>query len=295
MSTPITAKMVAELRQRTGAGMMDCKKALEEANGDLDASVEFLRKKGIAKADKRADRSASEGIVGGEILENGKTGILVEVGCETDFVARNDQFGAFVDSLVEQMKQSHADSAAAFLEEPLKSDTSRTVGEYVKETSSKTGELTVVKNVARFDAGANGMVGMYRHHNKKLATLVQLTTSSPEAAQHEGTKELAKFIAEHISATNPIAVDRTGVPHERIESEQRVAEGQAREAGKPDAMIAKIATGKVEAFLKDVTLLPQAWVRDPKQTIADVIADTAARVGGSIKVDRFVRLQLGAD
>ncbi len=295
MSTPITAKMVAELRQRTGAGMMDCKKALEETNGDMETAVEFLRKKGIAKADKRADRSASEGIVGGEILLEGKSGVLVEVGCETDFVARNEDFGAFVNKLVAQMAGSHAANAEAFLAEPLHGDHSRTVGEFVKETSAKTGELTVVKHVARFDAGPNGQVGMYRHHNKKLATLVQITASSPEVASHEGTRELLKFIAEHITATSPIAVDRNGVPQEKIDSEKRIAEEQAREAGKPDAMIVKIATGKVEAFLKDVTLLPQPWVRDPKQTIADVIADTVGRVGGSITVDRFVRLQLGAD
>ncbi len=293
--TTITAKAVSELRQRTGAGMMDCKKALEENGGDMEASIEFLRKKGIAKAEKRADRSASEGIVGGEILNDGAAGILVEVACETDFVARNDDFGAFVNTLVAQMTQSHAANAEAFLAEPLQSDKSRTVGEFVKETAAKTGELTVVKNVARFDAGPNGLVGMYRHHNRKLATLVQITASSPEAAKHEGTRELVKFIAEHIAASAPLAVDRNGVPKEKIESEQRIAEEQARESGKPEAMIAKIATGKVEAFLKDVTLLPQAWVRDPKQTIADVIADTEKRVGGSIKVDRFARLQLGAD
>jgi elongation factor Ts len=294
MSTPITAKMVSELRQRTGAGMMDCKKALEETGGEMDASVEFLRMKGMAKADKRADRSAKEGIVGAEILGDGKSGILVEVGCETDFVARNEDFGTFVDALVAQMAKSHAADAAAFLAEPLNTDKGRTVEEFVKETSAKTGELTVVKNVARFDAGANGLVGLYRHHNKKLATLVQITASTPEAAQHEGTRELVRFIAEHISATSPIAVDRAGVPQEKIDSEKRIAEEQAKEAGKPEAMISKIATGKVEAFLKDVTLLPQPWVRDPKQTIAEVIADTASRVGGTITVDRFVRLQLGA-
>ena len=292
---PITAKLVSELRQRTGAGMMDCKKALEETGGEMEPAVEFLRKKGIAKADKRADRSASEGIVGGEILDNGKSGVLVEVGCETDFVARNEDFGAFVNALVAQMANSQATDADAFLAEPLAGDSSRTVGEYVKETSAKTGELTVVKHVARFDAGPNGQVGMYRHHNQKLATLVQITASSPEVANHEATRELIKFIAEHITATSPMAVDRDGVSQDKIDSEKRIAEEQAREAGKPEAMITKIATGKVEAFLKDVTLLPQPWVRDPKQTIADIIADTAGRTGGTIKVDRFVRLQLGAD
>lgn len=294
MSTPITAKAVSELRQRTGAGMMDCKKALEETGGDMDAAVEYLRKKGMAKADKRADRSAKEGIVGSEILNDGRSGILVEVGCETDFVARNEDFGAFVNKLVAQMAKSKAEDAATFLAEAMPGFDG-TVEEFVKAESAKTGELTVVKRVARYDAGANGQVGVYAHHNKKLAVLVQVTATSPEAASHEGTRELIKFIAEHIAAMNPMAVDRTGIAQDKLDSEQRIAEEQAREAGKPDAMISKIATGKVEAFIKDVTLLPQAWVRDPKQTIADVIKDTEGRVGGKITVDRFVRLQLGAD
>ncbi|MEQ1690210.1 MAG: translation elongation factor Ts [Gemmatimonas sp.] len=295
MTTPITAKAVSELRQRTGAGMMDCKKALEEAGGDMDTAVEYLRKKGIAKADKRADRSTSEGIVGGEIFANGKSGALVEVACETDFVARNEDFGKVVATLVAQRVQSTAADIDAFLAEPLQTDASQSVAEFVKVASSRTGEAVNVRRVARFDAGANGLVGMYRHHNGKLATLVQVTASSPEVAEHESTQQLAKFIAEHIAASAPLAVDRSGVPSEKIESEKRIAEEQARQSGKPDAMVEKIATGKIEAFLKDVTLLPQAWVRDPAITIAALVKDHATRAGGTITVDRFVRLQLGAE
>ncbi len=296
MSTPITAKAVAELRQRTGAGMMDCKKALEETTGDMDAAIEYLRKKGMAKADKRSDRSTSEGIVSGEILNDGASGVLVEVACETDFVARNEDFQKFAASLLEQMKQSSATEAEAFLAEPFHGDTGQTIAEYVKGTSAKTGEAVNVKRVARFDAGDSGLVGMYRHHNGKLGTLVQLTAPSAEVARHEATRELAKYIAEHIAASGQtIDVDRTGVSAEKLESERRVAEGQAREAGKPDAMIDKIATGKVEAFLKDVTLLPQPWVRDAALTIQQLIAEHGKRAGGDVKVDKFVRIQLGAD
>jgi elongation factor Ts len=295
MTTPITAKAVSELRQRTGAGMMDCKKALEETGGDMDAAVEYLRAKGIAKAEKRADRSTSEGIVGGEILNHGQSGVLVEVACETDFVARNEDFGSFVHTLVAHMAHSKATTAEAFLAEPFHGDNSQTVDQYVKVTAAKTGEAVNVKKVARFDAGPSGLVGMYRHHNGKLATLVQITASSPEVAQHESTQQLVKFIAEHIAASAPIAVDRNGVPADKIESEKRIGEEQAREAGKPEAMIEKIATGKVEAFLKDVTLLPQAWVRDPAITISALVKDHATRAGGTITVDAFARLQLGAD
>ncbi len=296
MSTPITAKAVAELRQRTGAGMMDCKKALDETNGDMEAAVEHLRKKGMAKADKRADRSTSEGIVGGMLLDDGHSGVLVEVACETDFVARNEDFVKFASSLVEQMAHSHASDTESFLAEPARNGGSQTVGEYVKQTSAKTGEAVNVRRVARFDAEKNGLVGMYRHHNGKLGTMVLLTAPSADVANHEATRELAKYIAEHIAASaQTIAVDRAGVPADKLESERRVAEGQARETGKPDAMIDKIATGKVEAFLKDVTLLPQAWVRDPSMTISQIIAEHGKRAGGEVKVEKFARIQLGSE
>lgn len=293
--TTITAKAVSELRQRTGAGMMDCKKALEETGGDMEAAIEYLRKKGIAKAEKRADRSTSEGIVGGELLGDGTSGVLVEVACETDFVARNEEFGKVVQALVTQMAGSSAASVDAFLAEPFAAEPGLTVGDFVKGASARTGEAVLVKRIARFDAGPSGQVGLYRHHNGKLATLVQVTAATPEVARHEATRELVKYIAEHIAATAPVAVDRTGVPAEKLESEQRIAEEQARQAGKPEAMVEKIAAGKVEAYLKEVTLLPQPWVREPKQSIADVVAEHAKRAGGSITVDRFARLQLGAE
>ncbi|MFN9424119.1 translation elongation factor Ts [Gemmatimonas sp.] len=278
----ITAKDVAELRQRTGAGMMDCKKALEENNGDMTAAIEYLRKKGIAKAEKRADRSTSEGIVGGDVFNHGTSAALIEVACETDFVARNEDFGKIVTALLAHRVQSTAADIEAFLAEPMTGSPSESVEEYVKAAAAKTGEAVNVKRTVRFDAGANGQVGMYRHHNGKLATIVQVTASSPEVANHEATKELVKYIAEHVAASAPIAVDRSGVPAEKLEAERRVAEGQARETGKPEAMIEKIATGKVEAYLKDVTLMPQPWVRDAAITIAQLVADHGKKAGGVI-------------
>jgi elongation factor Ts len=295
MTTAISAKAVSELRQRTGAGMMDCKKALEENAGDMDAAVEYLRKKGIAKAEKRADRSTSEGVVGGELFNGGQSGALVEVACETDFVARNEDFGKVVAALVAHRVASSAADLDAFLAETMTGQGGESVADYVKQASARTGEAVNVKHTARFDAGASGQVGMYRHHNGKLGTLVKVTASSPEVANHEATRELVKYIAEHIAAAAPIAVDRNGVPAEKIESEKRIGMEQAREAGKPEAMIEKIATGKVEAFLKDVTLLPQPWVRDAAITIAQLVADHGKKAGGTITVDSFARLQLGAE
>lgn len=295
MSTPVTAKMVAELRQRTGAGMMDCKKALDESGGDMEAAVELLRKKGIAKAEKRADRSTVEGVVGGQVSPDGRVGVLVEVACETDFVARNEDFGKVVASLVAQMANSTAETAEQFLAESFHEDPSQTVAEFVKGASARTGEAVNVKRVARLDAGENGQVGIYRHHNGKLATLVQISASSTDVAKHEAIQELGRYVAEHVAAAAPMAVDRSGVPADKIESEKRIAEEQARQTGKPEAMIEKISTGKVEAFLKDVTLLPQAWVRDPSLTIAALVTDSGKRAGGTVTIERFARIQLGVE
>jgi elongation factor Ts len=286
----ISAKDVAALRARTGAGMMDCKKALEESGGDVDAAVESLRKRGIAKAEKRADRSTSEGLIGAEV--RGTVGVLVELNCETDFVARNDDFGAVLTSLVEQMFASGAADTAAFL---ASMRNGQSVDEYVKLTAGKTGEAVQVRRVARVDAGATGQVGVYRHHNGKLAALVAITTPSAEVAANAATVEVAKYVAEHVAAAAPLAVDRTGVPADKLDSERRIAEEQARQTGKPEAMIEKIAAGKIEAFLKDVTLLPQAWVRDGAKTIGDLVTEHGKAAGGDLSVASFVRFQLGVD
>jgi elongation factor Ts len=196
----INAKDIQQLRQRTGAGMMDCKKALEETDGTIDQAIEYLRKKGMAKADKRAGRSASEGLIGSYVHHNGRVAVLVEVNCETDFVARTDDF-----------------------------------------------------------------------------------------------KELARYVAEHVAATAPLAVDKDGVPQEKVESERRIAEEQTRASGKPEAMLQKIVDGKIEAFFKDVTLLSQPWVRDPKKTIGDLVKEVSGKTGENVQVRRFVRFQLGEE
>ena len=195
-----TAKDVSELRARTGAGMMECKKALEETGGNMEKAIEHLRTKGIAKAEKRAGRTASEGVIGHYVHHNGKVGVLVEVNCETDFVARTDDF-----------------------------------------------------------------------------------------------KNLAKTIAEHIAAAAPLGIDKDSVPSEKVESERRIFEQQVREQGKPEAMIGKIVEGKVQAYYRDVALLHQAWVREPKKTIGDLIKETSAKVGENIVVKRFTRYQLGEE
>ena len=199
-STTIAAKDVSELRARTGAGMMDCKRALEEANGDMDKAVEVLRKKGIAKAEKRVGKQTSEGVIGSYIHHNGKVGVMVEVNCETDFVARTDDF-----------------------------------------------------------------------------------------------KQLVKYVAEHIAAAAPVAVDKDQVPPDKVEKERRIFVEQVRESGKPDHLIEKIVAGKVESYYKDVALVHQAWVREPKKTVGELIKEASAKLGENIQVRRFVRFQMGEE
>ena len=193
-----TAKDVAALRERTGAGMMDCKKALDETNGDVDKAVELLRSKGAAKADKRAGRQTKEGMIANYIHHNGKIAVLVELNCETDFVARTDDF-----------------------------------------------------------------------------------------------QQLGKWIAEHIAAAAPLAVDKDSVPPEKVESERRIFHEQVRASGKPENMIEKIVEGKVQAFYKDVALMHQEWVRDTSKTIGDLVKEVSGKTGENIQVRRFVRYQLG--
>jgi len=194
----ITAKDVAALRERTGAGMMDCKKALEETGGDLDKSVELLRSKGAAKAETRSGRQTKEGVIGSYIHHNGKIAVLVEINCETDFVARTDDF-----------------------------------------------------------------------------------------------QQLGKHLAEHIAAAAPLAVDKDQVPQDKVESERRIFVEQVRAEGKPEHMIDKIVEGKIQAFYKDVALMHQMWVRDPKKSIGDLVKEVSAKTGENVQVRRFVRYQLG--
>ena len=278
-----TAKDVQELRQRTGAGMMDCKKALEENNGDIQAATDYLRKKGIAKAEKRAGKSTSEGVVVAET--DGRAGVLVEVNCETDFVARNDDFQAIARQVAQHaLATPSATDAEALLASTMASG--QTVDTFVKESSAKMGEAVNVRRVARVD----GTVGKYVHFNGKIGVLVGVEGSDAEEAQN-----LAAVVAEHVAATGPVSIDETTIPEDVIARERAIAEERTRAEGKPEAMIAKIVDGKMKAFYKEVALLHQAWIREPKQSIAQVVADVTKKVGNPVTVTRFVRFQLGQE
>ncbi|AHG90948.1 Elongation factor Ts [Gemmatirosa kalamazoonensis] len=283
----ITAKDVSELRQRTGAGMMDCKKALEESGGDMSAAVDLLRKKGIAKAEKRTGRTASEGAVAVAISDDATTGAMVEVNTETDFVARNEEFQSLVRTLAQHALNTTATTDAASLLAAPAHDGSGSTEEYVKGVAGKTGEAVSLRKAARFQA-KSGVVGSYVHFNGKIGVLVEV--DAPDAAsRREELVSLAKQLAEHIAAAAPVGVDKESVPQDVIDRERAIFVEQVRAEGKPEAMIEKIVEGKIQAFYKDVALTHQVWVRDPKVVVGDLVKKANATV------KRFARFQLGAE
>ena len=286
-----TAKDVSELRARTGAGMMDCKKALEESNGNMDEAVDSLRKKGIAKAEKRTGRSTSEGAVVADIAADGASGALVEINCETDFVARNEGFQAIAKAVAAQARQAPAgaDLAAVMAS---KMDGGSDVETFVRESSAKLGEAVNVRRVARFDAG-KGVVGSYVHFNGKIGVLVELIADNGDRSEELTT--LARTIAEHVAAANPLGLDKDSVPADVVERERAIFVDQVKASGKPEAMIDKIVSGKIDAYYRDVALMHQAWVREPKQSIQQIVDAAGKKVGGKVTVKRFARFQLGQE
>ncbi len=292
----ITAKDVAELRARTGAGMMDCKKALEESAGNMDAAVDLLRKKGIAKAEKRADRAASEGQIVIELSADGKTAGMIELNCETDFVGRNDEFVALSKQVAQHVTQDAkvdglvtVGAEGDYLNTPWAFDAKRTVGEVVKAASAKTGEKVELRRVARISTA--GIVGSYLHFNGKAGVIAEITGGSGAEAA-----ELGKHIAEHVAAGVPsvaVAVDQGGVDPAFIAREREIFVAQAVESGKPQAIAEKMVEGRIAKLLGEITLLGQPWVRDDKQTIKDLVAATSKAAGATLAVKRFVRFKMG--
>jgi elongation factor Ts len=288
----ISAKLVAELRGRTGAGMMDCKKALDETGGDIEKAVDLLRAKGIAKAEKRAGRQASEGQIVTIISPDGKTGTLVEVNCETDFVGRNDEFKALTQGLAEHVSQDASvdgivivGTEGAYLNGAAKGGT---VGEVVKAASAKTGENVVMRRIARFTSAA-GTVGSYLHHNGKVGVLVEISGGTGDAVMN-----LAKSIAEHIAAGVPtvaVAVDKDGVPAELVEREKAIFVEQAAASGKPANIIEKMVQGRIDKFYAEITLVNQPWVRDDSKTIGQLVTEA----GAGLSIARFARFQMGEE
>lgn len=271
----ITAGMVKELRERTGSGMMECKKALTEVNGDLEAAVELMRKAGLAKADKKSGRTAAEGCIVCRSSADGKTAAVVEVNSETDFVAKGDDFLNFAALVAETALVSKAET----LDELLAAKVAAT-GETVEETRramvAKIGENIAVRRFERF-ASESGQVASYLH-GSRIGVLVEI---------EGGSAEVGRDIAMHVAASKPVCVDESGVDAELVQKEKAIFSAQAEASGKPQAVIEKMVEGRIKKFLGEITLVGQPFVKDPDQTVGKLLSDHGA------KAVRFVRLEVG--
>jgi elongation factor Ts len=283
----ITAQAVKVLRETTGAGMMDCKKALAEADGNLERAVEVLRERGLAKAGKRAGRETSEGAIA--LALAGAAGGLVELGCETDFVAKTPDFQSLAESLAQVVAEdSSIDGPPALLDADLEG---RKVSEQIAETVGKVGENIVPKRVSRLEVDGAGRVGGYVHAGGKLGVLVALRTE----AAGDAVDALAKDVAMHVAAADPspVAVDRDGVSPELIQKERDILKRQAEQEGKPEKVVEKIVEGRIRKYFAEVCLLEQAFVKDPDQSVAALLEKAAEQLGAPVSVAGFVRFRLG--
>jgi elongation factor Ts len=286
----ITAAMVKDLREMTGAGMMDCKKALTATDGDMDKAVEFLREKGLAAAEKKAGRIAAEGICAASVSEDGKTAAIVEVNSETDFVAKNDTFRSYVAAVADQAATTTAADLDAFLAEPWALDTAKTVKEELSTQISIIGENM---NIRRFQkvVAENGFVETYIHGGGRIGVLVEMEST----VNNEAAKEAAKNVAMQIAAIYPKYVTRSEIPADYIEHEREILKAQAmnENTGKPENIIDKMIVGRLNKELKEICLVDQAYVKDADMTVAQYLESVSKEIGASITVKSFVRYETG--
>ena len=283
MSTlQISASDVNKLRQQTGAGMMDCKKALTETNGDFEAAIDYLRKKGAKVAASRQDRESNEGVVIARTSEDGKRGVIIELNCETDFVAKNAEFVAFANQIANVAVEEKPADLAALTQLQVDTDVDRvTIAEAITEKTGKIGEKI---GVSKYEIVEGEKVIAYIHGNFRLGVLVGLS------ANVAGAEEAGKDVAMQIAAMNPVAIDKDGVDATTVQRELEIAKEQIRAEGKPEEMVEKIAAGKLNKFYKDSTLLNQEFVKDSSKSVAQFLSS----VDKGLTVTAFKRVALGA-
>ncbi|MFR8547941.1 MAG: translation elongation factor Ts [Lachnospiraceae bacterium] len=290
----ITAGMVKELREMTGAGMMDCKKALTATDGDMDKAVEFLREKGLATAQKKASRIAAEGLAMVMVSEDGKNAVAVEVNAETDFVAKNEKFQGYVAQVAEQALETSAADIDAFLAEPWKFDTTKTVAEELAGQIAVIGENMNIRRFAQVKEDA-GFVASYTHMGGKIGVLVDVVTD----VVNDDIKEMAKNVAMQVAALKPLYTSDSEVSAEYIEHEKEILKAQImndpKESQKPEKVIEGMITGRIKKELKEICLLDQVYVKaeDGKQSVAQYVAQVAKANSANITIKGFVRYETG--
>jgi elongation factor Ts len=280
----VTADMVKKLRDQTGAGMMECKAALTEANGNFDEATTILRKRGLASAAKKAGRAAREGVIGSWLAPDRSRGVLVEVNCESDFVARTPDFQELVHDVLAEIEKAGDAATEAWLKD----------GPIVKLLAAKIAKLGENMAVPRFVRYAGqGFIGQYIHGGGKIGVQVEFGPVAPSIAARNEFQTLVKEIAMQIAALSPTYVSREMVPPDVLEKEKAIYRAQLQGSGKPDAIIEKIVNGKLGSFYQQVVLLDQESIRDPKPPVRDIIAAASKSLGAELSVTRFARLKVG--
>jgi elongation factor Ts len=290
----ITAKMVQELRRQTGAGMMDCKKALGETEGDLTKASEWLRQKGMVAAGKKSDRVTAEGLVDNYIQADGKAGVSIEVNCQTDFVARNDAFKDLVQSLAHQAIT--ADSVEALLAQPYAADDSIKVSEAIVQSISKIGENLNVRRLANYRVadGNEGAVDGYIHTGGRVGVLIELGCTSAKVANSDEFKALARNLAMQVAACpNVEYINVSEIPEAIATKEKEIEMGRDDIANKPDNIKEKIVQGRIDKRLKEMTLVDQPYIKDQNISVSELIGQTSKQLGEDVTVRRFTRFILG--
>lgn len=280
----ITPAMVKSLREKTGAGMADCKKALEESNGEMDAAIDYLRKKGAASAAKRADRETNEGIVSSKINENGTVGALCEITCETDFVARNEEMIEFSNLLADTVFNNNPKTKEELLSINYNG---KSIQDSFNEILAKFNEKIEIGNFARVET--SGYLLDYIHGGNKLGVIIEMSNNN----LNDEAKQLVKDITMQIAAMNPRFVDRSQVTQDILDKEQEIYKQQAIEEGKPADIAEKVALGRVNKFYKENCLVEQQFVKDGNKTVADVVKEISSKIGEDVKINQFLRFSIG--
>ena len=286
----ITASIVKELRDKTNAGMMDCKKVLSETNGDIEASIKLLRERGIMKSAKMNDRAATEGIISARVNSSANSGILLEVNCETDFVSRNENFQAFVSEIADKLAASDAQDHAAAL---AISHGESSLETFVKEKVVELGENLQFRKFVRFDAAPGGVVASYIHLGGKVGVLLEVGTTDAATASKAGFQELIKDLTLHIAASAPKGLSRDDIPQDIVDAEKEIYRVRLLEQGKPENILENILKGQLAKFFAESCFLEQGFVKDPDVTINQLLELKGKELGDTLTVTRFVRFGLG--
>jgi elongation factor Ts len=288
--------MVKELREATGAGILDCKNALEATDGDFEKAVEHLREKGLAAAAKKASREAKDGLVHLRVDDGGQSAVIVEINCETDFVARTEDFQAFVDAIGQQVHQDrNIQDAATLLNLPYVGDESVSVGDWIQQIVAKLGENVVLRRVDRIERSGAGWIEGYTHPGSRVGVLLHLATENDEVATRPEFRDLAHDLALQIAALAPKYVSPDNIPASDVEAERAIYSAQIAEEKKPDHIKERIVEGRLGKWYEQICLLNQPFIKDDSIKVGDLIVQRGKQLGASIKVDGFVRYELGGE